>query len=125
MQKGVLLKTEALETLLHLARSAHPNEMVVLLRGEAKKEIKIEDVLLAPFAMGGEDFSEFPLDALPIDPSIIGTAHSHPLHVLEASEEDMSENYGHVSLIIAYPYSSTSDVAAYSTLGERLALKIV
>jgi proteasome lid subunit RPN8/RPN11 len=125
MQRRVLLKTAALETLLHLARSAHPNEMVVLLRGEAKKEIKIEEVLLAPFALGGEDFSEFPLDSLPIDPSIIGTAHSHPRHVLEASEEDLNESYGHVSLIIAYPYSSTSDVAAYSSLGERLVLKIV
>lgn len=36
----------------------HPNEMVALLRGTAKKEIKIEEVLLAPLA----------LDALPIDP---------------------------------------------------------
>lgn len=125
MQRRALLKKEALETLLHLARSAHPNEMVVLLRGEAEKEIKIEEVLLAPFAMGGEDFSEFPLDSLPIDPSIIGTAHSHPQHVLEASEEDFNESYGRVSLIIAYPYSNAHDVAAYSSLGERLALKIV
>ncbi len=125
MQRTVLLKTEVLETLLHLARSAHPNEMVVMLRGEVDEEIEIMEVLLAPFAMGGADFSEFPLDSLPIDPSIIGTAHSHPEHVLEASDEDLNECYGRVSLIIAYPYSGAHDVAAYSSLGERLELKIV
>ncbi|MFH1773910.1 MAG: Mov34/MPN/PAD-1 family protein [Methanobacteriota archaeon] len=125
MQREVLIKTEALETLLHLAKSMHPKEMVALLRGEAKKEIRIEEVLLAPLALGGEDFSEFPLDALPIDPSIIGTAHSHPVHELEPSEEDLNESYGHVSLIVAYPYSGARDVAAYSSSSERLKLRVV
>lgn len=125
MQRRVLCKAGVLKTLLHLAKSAHPNEMVVLLRGEVGKEIQIKDVLIAPFALGGEDFSEFPLDALPVDPSIIGTAHSHPRHVLEASDEDLNESYGRVSLIIAYPYSGTHDVAAYSSVGERLELIIV
>ncbi len=125
MQREVLIRIDAFETLLHLAKSMHPNEMVALLRGTAKKEIKIEEVLLAPLALGGEYFSEFPLDALPIDPSIIGTAHSHPVHELEPSEEDLNESYGSVSLIIAYPYSGASDVAAYSSSGERLKLRIV
>lgn len=123
--REVLIKKEALETLLHLAKSMHPREMVALLRGTAKKEVKIEEVLLAPLALGGEDFSEFPLDALPIDPSIIGTAHSHPVSELEQSEEDLNESYGRVSLIIAYPYSSACDVAAYSSSGERLKLRMV
>lgn len=121
----VLIKRSALETLLHLARAAHPKETVVLLRGKVKGDIFIEEVLLAPLASAGEDFSEFPMDALPLDPSIVSIAHSHPVRGLEPSEEDLNESYGRVSVIVTHPYRSASDVAAYSSTGKRLRLQIV
>ena len=74
--------------------------------------------------MAGEDFSEFPLDALPMDPSIIGTAHSHPVRSLRQSDEDVAESFGRVSVVIAYPYRDSEDVAAYSPGGTRLTLRV-
>ncbi len=121
----VLIKRSALETLLHLARAAHPKEMAALLRGRRKGEIVIEEVLLAPLASAGEDFSEFPIDALPIDPSLVGTAHSHPVRSLEPSAEDLNESYGRVSVIVTYPYKSICDVAAYSPSGKKLQVQIL
>jgi proteasome lid subunit RPN8/RPN11 len=121
----VLIKKNALETLFYLAKNSHPLEMIALLRGKVRKDIVIEEVLLAPLAMAGEDFSEFPLDALPTDPSIVGTAHSHPVPDLRQSEEDLAENYGRVSMVIAYPYENLEDAAAYTPGGTRLAIKVL
>ncbi len=121
------MKREVVETLLHLARSAHPREMIALLRGHGHGggEIVVEEVLLAPLAMAGEDFSEFPLDALPMDPSIIGTAHSHPVMDLEQSDGDLAESFGKISVVVAYPYRGLMDVAAYSPTGTRLHIMVL
>lgn len=125
MHRRVLIDKKAFHTLLHLSRSAHPNEMVALLRGRVKEDIIVEEVLLAPLSLAGENFSEFPLDALPVDPTIIGTAHSHPVHDLTQSDEDIAEGYGRVSIVVAYPYKDLEDVAAYSASGEKLRIVVM
>jgi proteasome lid subunit RPN8/RPN11 len=119
------MRREVLETLIHLARSLHPREMIALLRGRVGDEIVVEEVLLAPLAMTGEDFSEFPMDALPVDPSIIGTAHSHPVPDLRMSDEDLAENFGRLSVVVAYPYRGLQDMAAYSPRGSRMHLRVL
>ncbi len=124
VERKVLMKKDVMETLLHLAKSLHPREMIALLRGRVRRDILVEEVLLAPLAMTGEDFSEFPLDALPVDPSIIGTAHSHPVPDLGMSDEDLGEGFGMLSVVVAYPYRGLEDIAAYSPSGSRMSLRV-
>ncbi len=109
-----------LESVLELARELHPQEVVLLLRGKVSRgEILIEDFLLPPFASAGLNFAQFPSHMLPIDFSIVGTAHSHPSGSASPSAADLNHFYGRVMLILAYPYRETS-VAAYNSRGERL-----
>jgi proteasome lid subunit RPN8/RPN11 len=109
-----------LESALDLARELHPQEVVLLLRGKVSRgEIRIEDFLLPPFASAGLDFAQFPSHMLPIDFSIVGTAHSHPSGSVSPSAADLNHFYGRVMLILAYPYRETS-VAVYNSRGERL-----
>jgi proteasome lid subunit RPN8/RPN11 len=109
-----------LESVMELARELHPQEVVLLLRGKVSRgEILIEDFLLPPFASAGLGFAQFPSHMLPIDFSIVGTAHSHPSGSVSPSVTDLNHFYGRVMLILAHPYRETS-VAAYNSRGERL-----
>lgn len=109
-----------LESMLDLARELHPQEVILLLRGKVSRgEIRIDDFLLPPFASAGLDFAQFPSHMLPIDFSIIGTAHSHPSGSVSPSVTDLNHFYSRIMLILAYPYRGTS-VAAYDSRGERL-----
>ncbi len=113
-----------LESVLELARELHPQEVVLLLRGKVSRgEILIEDFLLPPFASAGLNFAQFPSHMLPIDFSIVGTAHSHPSGSASPSAADLNHFYGRVMLILAYPYRETS-VAAYNSRGEWLSFSL-
>jgi proteasome lid subunit RPN8/RPN11 len=109
-------------SLRELARKNHPNEIIVLLRGIKKgNDIYITDYLLPPFGTGGKGFASFPSNLLPIDFSIVGTAHSHPSGVLKPSIGDFHNFYGRVMIILGPPYDE-SRVAAYYKSGERVPL---
>ena len=113
-----------LESVLGLARELHPQEVVLLLRGKASRgEILIEDFLLPPFASAGLDFAQFPSHMLPIDFSIVGTAHSHPSGSASPSATDLNHFYGRVMLILSHPYRERS-VAAYNSKGEPLPIDL-
>ena len=120
----VVIERELLRSLLSFARAKHPNEIVLLLRGEANKgEMIIEEFLLPPFGTGGRGFAEFRPHMLPIDFSIVGTTHSHPSGSARPSPTDLNHFYARVMMIVAYPYTDEC-VAAYNSKGEALPLKI-
>ena len=116
------LKRELLEFLLKAARSAHPKEFAGVLR---RKGDTIDEVLLVPGA-ASERSALLRIHMLPIDPSVVGTVHSHPEPSALPSDEDLRffDKFGAVHIIIAYPYTEDS-WAAYNHRGERVELQVV
>lgn len=115
---------ELIRSMLNLARELHPKEVILLLRGKvSRSEIHMDDILLPPFASAGINFAQFPPHMLPIDFSIVGTAHSHPSGLPAPSVADLKQFYSRVMVILAYPYVESS-VKAYNSRGEPLHINL-
>jgi proteasome lid subunit RPN8/RPN11 len=122
---GVAIEARLLEAMLELAWERHPREVVLLLRGRHRGDrVEVEDFLIPPLAVSGMGFAEFPVHLLPIDFSILGTAHSHPSECLAPSPEDLHNFYGLVMMILAYPYSPSRS-AVFNRRGERIPLRVL
>ena len=101
----VEISNSILKQILRLARLNHPKEVVLLLRGQIQKRlILVEDFLFPPLAVSGFGFAEFPVHLLPIDFSIMGTAHSHPSGFQIPSVSDLNHFYSRIMMILPYPY---------------------
>jgi proteasome lid subunit RPN8/RPN11 len=121
----VLVDRGLLEEMLAFAKERHPKEAVILLRGSVNKEaITITDYLFPPFATTNSISASYPIHMLPIDFSIVGSAHSHPSGSLEQSTQDIHNIYGRISLLMAYPYG-LGDVAVYNKQAERLVIRVM
>ncbi len=108
-----------------LAEDNHPNEIVVLLRGNRSGDVfHITDYLMPPFGFGSRRSAGFPSHMLPIDFSILGTAHSHPNGNLSPSTGDMHNFYGRLMIILGPPYSM-DNVAAYTKQGKAIPVKVL
>ena len=120
MDRGILAE------MLGFARERHPREAILLLRGKWKKDnVTITEYLFPPYATSGSRFASYPLYMLPIDFSIIGTAHSHPSGSLQLSTQDMNSPYGVISVLMAHPYTEES-VAAFENKGSaRVPLRLL
>lgn len=124
--RSVMLKREVADFILNACREVHPNEFIALLKGkESKGDIIIEGLELAPISTYGRYFSDFRLDLLPIDFSILGVVHSHPSGSIEPSIEDLNNMFGRVMLIVAAPYLTYDDIVAYDGKGKQIAIRIL
>ena len=120
----VSIAGESLDQLLSFAGGPHPYEVIVLLRGRrAQDTIIVDEFLLPPFASVGMNFAQFPAHMLPIDFSVVGTAHSHPTGATRPSTADLKNFYSRVMIIIGHPYRR-EDVVAYNSKGMRLPLDV-
>jgi len=125
MDRNVTIKRELLEMLLEGAKTLHPKETIVLLRGKVTKDvINVSEVVIPPLATYGSGFSSFPTQLLPMDFSIIGVAHSHPSGSLRPSVGDLNHPFGKITLIIASPYLGKENVAAYDRNGNGLTIQL-
>lgn len=105
--------------MMDMARDVHPREMILLLRGKRRgEEITVTEYLFPPFGGGGRGFASFPAHMLPIDFTIVGTAHSHPSGNLRPSVGDLHNFYGRVMVILGPPYTREA-VRAYDKGGEE------
>lgn len=121
----VKIKEDLLKAILENARFMHPKEILFMLRGEKKKDcIIISDIIIPPFATYGHGFATFSLSALPIDFSIIGTAHSHPSGNLAPSIGDLNQAIGKIMMIVGYPYTK-QNVKVYDREGNEVELNTV
>jgi len=110
-----------IDSILTYAKVSYPNEGILLLRGRAAKHlVAVDSVVLPPLAVRNRNQTSFPLGMLPIDHSIVGTAHSHPSGVLEPSVTDLNFFYGRVMVIVAHPYDSEADLACFDRSGKRI-----
>jgi proteasome lid subunit RPN8/RPN11 len=117
----MLIKRNVLEFLLGVSREAYPKEFTGLLRGSSQM---IEEALIIPGSIFGENFASIRHDMTPIDSSIIGSVHSHPGNSFAPSKADLNffNKTGFIHLILRYPYKSLGDVAAYDNMGNRMEL---
>jgi len=108
-----------LRDMMDMARDVHPRETILLLRGSRdSSEIRVTEYLFPPFGAGGRGFATFPAHMLPIDFSIVGTAHSHPSGNLTPSVGDLHNFYGRVMVILGPPFTLDA-VRAYGKGGEE------
>ncbi|MCP8304122.1 MAG: Mov34/MPN/PAD-1 family protein [archaeon] len=126
MTKKIIFKASVIDSLLSYAQNSYPDEGILLLRGKVHKdEIVVESVIVPPFAIHGRGFSSFPLHTLPLDLSILGTAHSHPSGTLRPSIGDLNNFYGRIMVIIAYPYKSEDDIGVFDREGNMVKYSII
>ena len=119
------IRMDVLRSILAWARERHPNEIVLLLRGQVDKGVaRVDEFLFPPYASGGRGFAQFPAHMLPIDFSVIGTVHSHPAGSPRPSPTDLNKFYGKVMMIVAYPYREDC-VGANDSRGESLKIELI
>jgi proteasome lid subunit RPN8/RPN11 len=125
MSSKVVISRKLLQAILENASAVYPREVILLLRGKAKKEtIEVTDLVIPPLATHGRGFSSFPTHMLPIDFSIIGSVHSHPSGVARPSVEDLNRSFGKIMMIVAYPFIGKNNVTVYNSSGEQIDLKL-
>lgn len=122
--REVVFPKEMLEGLFCMAKENHPREIILLLRGRVSNASAYVDELVLPLGTTfGLGFSGFLPHNLPLDPSIIGTLHSHPSGSLKPSIQDLHNVFGLVMVILAYPYNLSS-TSAYDKSGKPLRVRV-
>jgi len=119
----VAIRRKTLEMLLESSKSSYPNEFGALMRAE---EGEITELILLPGTISGNTSALFQLHMRPIDFSIVGSAHSHPVGDYSPSEADLDffRRSGNVHIIVRFPYT-INDWAAYDVGGNRIELDVV
>ena len=113
----------ALTFIMEVSKSTHPREFAGLLR--ENKGI-ITEVLLVPGTTSDDTSARMLLDMMPLDLSIVGSVHSHPVHDLRFSEADLNMfgAKGYYNIIVSYPYRE-NDWVCYNPMGEKVDLPLV
>ncbi|HWG90665.1 MAG TPA: Mov34/MPN/PAD-1 family protein [Candidatus Thermoplasmatota archaeon] len=117
------IRGEVLDLIAAMGKDAFPNEFGATLRAEGDT---ITEVILVPGTLGGDRHAILPLYSLPVDPTIVGTVHSHPSPNASPSDADLQlfRHFGHTHIIIGKPYTWDSWVA-YDHDGYEIDLEIV
>lgn len=114
-----------LQTILDGAKNLYPREVILLLRGKREKNlVTISELVVPPLATHGRGFATVPFHMLPIDFSLVGTAHSHPSGNVTPSATDLNHVFGTILMIVGFPFVNETNVAVYNRNGEKLNLKI-
>lgn len=121
----VIINSDLLQTILEGAKHIYPRETILLLRGVKKHDvITVTELLVPPLAGYGQGFSHFPLYMMPMDFSIVGTAHSHPSGNITPSHTDLNHFFGRVLMIVGFPFADEKNVVVYNRDGEKLTVEI-
>jgi proteasome lid subunit RPN8/RPN11 len=112
-----------LDLVLEASKSSHPHEFAVLLR---EVDGVISEMLLVPGTTSNDTSARMLLDMMPLDLSVVGSAHSHPVPDLRYSDEDlhMFGAKGIYNIIVAYPYGE-QDWVCYNPRGQRVDLPVI
>ena len=127
VNRTIILTRETADGIITFAKSWHPNEGILILRGQHKQkkgEVHIDGLVVPPFASHGPYYSGFPSYDLPFDLSYVGTAHSHPGGSNRPSLQDLNNFFGLVSIIISFPYDENC-IGAFDRNGKSIPFAIV
>ncbi len=123
--RTITITKETRDGILTYCKMNHPNEGILILRGKYKKgEVFVDGLVIPPFSHTGPTFAGFPHTFLPLDPSYVGTVHSHPNGVAKPSVTDLHNFFGFVSIIVQSPYED-NDLFAYDRDGNLLEMTVV
>ena len=113
------LSRPALDFMLEAAKSAYPLEFIGMLRAENNV---ITEVLIIPGSKFGKHYSSVFLHMIPLDPSIVGSVHSHP-GITTPSKADLHffSKLGRVHIIVGV----NGEMSAFDTNGAPVTLEIV
>ena len=124
-QRKVAMTEQARDGILTYCKMNHPNEGILILRGTYKKgQVFVDGLVIPPFSHTGPTFAGFPHTFLPIDPSYVGTVHSHPTGEARPSVTDLHNFFGFVSIIVQSPYED-DDLFAYDRDGNLLEMTVI
>ncbi len=114
---------ELLDLIREASRSSHPHEFAALLR---ETNGVISEMLLVPGTTSNDTSARMLLDMMPLDVSVVGSVHSHPVRDLRYSDEDlhMFGAKGVYNIIVAYPYGE-ADWICYDPRGDRVDLPVI
>jgi proteasome lid subunit RPN8/RPN11 len=125
-KKALFIKQSVLDSIRSYAKIYHPDEGILLLKGKNERDkIVIDEVEIPPLSLHGKGFSNFPLHMLPIDFSIIGTAHSHPSGIQYPSIVDLNNFYSKIMIITTFPYETNQDIHVYNREGKSVKYKTI
>lgn len=120
----IFISKEVIESVIGLAKTTYPKEVLVFLGGVNKdNKLFIKELLFQPY-YASED-SALTQIMFPILNDVIGSCHSHPHGSSRPSSADstfFSKNPG-IHLIISYPFR-VEDISAYNIHGEKIEFKI-
>ena len=123
--RAICISQELLQTIFEGAKSLYPKETILMLRGEKKKDvITVTELLVPPLANYGRGYANIRLHMLPMDFSIVGTAHSHPSGNVNPSHTDLNHFFGPILMIVGFPFIDEKNVAVYDRYGEKLAVQV-
>ena len=121
----VSMSRDLLATIFEGAKQLYPRENILFLRGKKNKDtLKINELVIPPFAVHGRGFASVPLFMMPVDFSIVGTVHSHPSGDLSISNVDFNHFFGKIIMIVGFPFISKNNVAIYDSRSEVVYLEI-
>ena len=104
-----------MEFILEACRNTYPNEFLGLLRAEGDM---ITEVLVIPGSKFEHTSSSLRRDMVPLDPTIVGSVHSHPGRpVPSRADLNFFSKFGKIHLIVGYPFTR-KDIAVFGS--ERL-----
>lgn len=100
--------------------------MLLLLRGKKRgKDIILYEAVFPPFMYSNWHSAVYNPLHLPIDFSIMATAHSHPSGIKIPSQVDLLHPFGKFMIIAGFPYDSRSDIAVFDSKGEQVEWEII
>ena len=123
MPHPTAIRGELLDLICACSRDQHPYEFAAVLRQEGKI---ITDLLPLPGGIAGDEHAILPLHMLPVDWSICGVVHSHPIPDIRWADAylHLFQKCGTTHIISAYPYDRRS-WASYNFRGEAIELEII
>ena len=120
LERKVILKKEAKDSILSFCKMKHPNEALLILKGKSKKgTITVDSLTIPPFSYSDQTFAGFPQNLLPLDLAYVGTVHSHPSGSAQPSITDLHNFFGLVSVIVQSPYED-DDIFAWDSSGNQI-----
>jgi proteasome lid subunit RPN8/RPN11 len=122
-KRATAIKRETIQMILEASRETFPNEFGAILRAE---EGVITEIMLLPGTLSGSRSAIFQLHMLPIDFTVVGTAHSHPSGSISPSGADVAlfQKFGYIHIIAGVPFDMDS-WRAFDLYGEPIDLEVV
>jgi proteasome lid subunit RPN8/RPN11 len=112
-----------LDMVREVSKDSHPDEFAALLR---EVDGVIAELVLVPGTTSNDHSARMLLSNMPLDLSVVGSVHSHPVPDLRYSDEDlhMFGTKGIYNIIVAYPYGER-DWICYDPHGQRIDLPVI